>query len=29
VLTALPIVAVFFALQRHLVTGLGAGGVKG
>jgi len=29
VLTALPIVAVFFALQRHLVSGLGAGGVKG
>jgi ABC-type glycerol-3-phosphate transport system permease component len=29
VLTALPIVVVFFALQRHLVSGLGAGGVKG
>lgn len=29
VLTALPIVAIFFLLQRHLVSGLGAGGVKG
>ena len=29
VLTALPIVLVFIALQRHLVSGLGAGGVKG
>ena len=28
VLTALPIVVVFFALQRQLVSGLGAGGVK-
>jgi multiple sugar transport system permease protein len=29
VLTALPIVAIFFALQRHLVSGLGGGAVKG
>jgi ABC-type glycerol-3-phosphate transport system permease component len=29
VLTALPIVAVFFALQRYLVSGLGGGAVKG
>jgi multiple sugar transport system permease protein len=29
VLTAAPILVIFFALQRHLVSGLGGGAVKG
>ena len=29
VLVSLPVMALFFALQRHLVGGLSAGGVKG
>jgi arabinogalactan oligomer/maltooligosaccharide transport system permease protein len=29
ILVSTPVVAVFYALQRHLVEGLTAGGVKG
>jgi arabinogalactan oligomer/maltooligosaccharide transport system permease protein len=29
VLVSVPVMALFFALQRHLVEGLTAGGVKG
>ena len=29
VLVSLPVVALFFALQKHFVEGLTAGGVKG
>jgi arabinogalactan oligomer/maltooligosaccharide transport system permease protein len=29
ILVSLPVMALFFALQKHLVGGLTAGGVKG